>query len=272
MKIPDEVRRAVAFIGYQNKANGQFVPIGTSFFLGRDPIDDSKTSPRIYTVTARHVVEGLRSKGATQLVMRLNNKADGSSFSNFSIDLDNWFVHPTDGSIDVAIFERGISEEEDHLAIAFSMCATSDEIANHEVVVGDEVFISGLFTQHFGNEKNIPIVRVGNLSAMDEEKVSTISFGSIDAYLIECRSTGGLSGSPVFLNLGITRIIKGEFKQSSAPIVRLLGLMHGHYDIKDRGSEGQPSALNAGIGVVVPIEKVLEVVEQYEKVHPKKTK
>ena len=79
--------------------------------------------------------------------------------------------------------------------------------------------------------RNIPIVRIGNLASLDEEKVQTEG-GPIDAYLIEARSLGGLSGSPVFLNLGTVRQIKRQVvgAESGAPIIFLLGLIHGHYD------------------------------------------
>jgi hypothetical protein len=49
----------------------------------------------------------------------------------------------------------------------------------------------GLFSEHQGAERNIPIVRVGNIAAMPEEPVLTTSWGAIDAYLIEARSIGG---------------------------------------------------------------------------------
>lgn len=44
----------------------------------------------------------------------------------------------------------------------------------------------------------IPIVRVGNRASYPEQHVHTLDFGEMDAYLIEARSIGGLSGSPAF--------------------------------------------------------------------------
>jgi hypothetical protein len=63
MKIPDEVRKTVAFIGYQNKTNGETVSVGSMFFLGHDPAEGTTPSPRVYAVTARHIISGLRAKG-----------------------------------------------------------------------------------------------------------------------------------------------------------------------------------------------------------------
>ena len=77
---------------------------------------------------------------------------------------------------------------------------TEKVIKENEIEVGEEVFVTGLFSHHHGQSKNIPIVRVGNISAMPEEKIQTKEH-LMDAYLIEARSIGGLSGSPVFVIL-----------------------------------------------------------------------
>jgi hypothetical protein len=71
---------------------------------------------------------------------------------------------------------------------------------------------------------------VGNLAALSEEKISIGSGKEIEGYLIEARSIGGLSGSPVFLNLGSVRSIGGQVKHALGIPTRifLLGLIHGH--------------------------------------------
>jgi len=102
-------------------------------------------------------------------------------------------------------------------------------------------------------------VRVGNLAALDEENVET-AMGPLDAYLIEARSVGGLSGSPVFLNLGTSRYKKGQQVTSHrGPIILLLGLIHGHFDVPfaqvvaDAESLGlTPEKINTGIAIVTP--------------------
>jgi hypothetical protein len=54
-----------------------------------------------------------------------------------------------------------------------------------------------LRAHHTGDLKNVPIVRVGNLASYPSEQIQTRAFGRMEAYLIEARSIGGLSGSPV---------------------------------------------------------------------------
>ena len=173
------------------------------------------------------------------------------------------------------MIRTGIPPEWDHLIIPLSMCVTPQTLVSNEVGLGDEVFVVGLFRHHHGTLKNIPIVRVGNLAALTEEKVSTKDFGLVDAYLIEARSIGGLSGSPVFMNLGVVRYVGGAVKHAhGGPIFFLLGLIHGHYDVPSSAVDGvsedateteqlSSERVNTGIAIVVPMEKIVEVMNAH---------
>lgn len=78
--------------------------------------------------------------------------------------------------------------------------ADEADIEAHAIGIGDEVLMVGLFTKRYGYRKNIPIVRGGIISAMPEEPIEDQETGNLyDAYLIEIRSIGGLSGSPVIV-------------------------------------------------------------------------
>ena len=161
----------------------------------------------------------------------------------------------------------------DHLIFPLSLCVTESVLIDHAVGLGDEVFITGLFKHHSGVKRNIPIVRVGNLAALSEEKVFTKKYGPMEAYLIEARSIGGLSGSPVFLNLGLTRYIEKEIKHAQGgPIFFLLGLIHGHYDVINSSEDNEINLsedaltndkVNSGIAIVVPMYKINEAIQKY---------
>jgi hypothetical protein len=266
MKVPDVIRKTVAFACYHNKVTDRLEPIGSAFFVGHNPKQGETISPRCYVVTAKHVLDSLRVRGCEEIGLRLNSNTDQSPFIEIRSRLDAWFTHPTDPTIDVAILQMGIPKTADHLVIPFSLAATPQNLADQEVGVGDEVFISGLFRHHFGNKKNIPIIRVGNLAALNEERIQT-SLGEADAYLIEARSLGGLSGSPVFVNLGTVRHIGGETKFSTGgSMLLLLGLVHGHID-----GNAEAEKINSGIAIVVPIAHVLDVIEKYETQHELKS-
>jgi hypothetical protein len=94
---------------------------------------------------------------------------------------------------------------------------------------------------------------------MPQEPIKT-RYGLADAYLIELRSIGGLSGSPVFVH---TRLLKDGKEQHT---LSWMGLMHGHWDIEedliDTLDDTDNQQLNVGIGIVVPANKILEITQQ----------
>jgi hypothetical protein len=165
-----------------------------------------------------------------------------------------WIEHPTDKLVDVSILDcTGFNFTSfDVLSLPAKRLTTTSLIRERSLQLGEEVFLAGLFSLHFGKERNIPIVRIGNVAAMPEEKIST-KLGAIDAYLIETRSIAGLSGSPVFTNLATNR-----FSSSRSGDYYLLGLMQGHWNTRE-SDEGK---VNVGVGIVVPSEKIMEVIDQ----------
>ncbi|MDX2073269.1 MAG: hypothetical protein SFX19_02760 [Alphaproteobacteria bacterium] len=269
MIIPPQVTQCVVFIGCQ-KVDGTFVYLGTAFYYGIQPQADEAYP--LYLVTARHVLDKVRSELLLDQVFIRVNLKDGTS-THYPANISDWYIHPTDDSVDVAIIRTGIPDEFDHIAVADQVCATDEILTKHEVALGDEVFITGLFRHHHGVKKNIPIARVGNLASMLIPQIMTEHCGEIEAYLIEARSIGGLSGSPVFLNLGITRSIQGQVKNATSgkPIFYLLGLVHGHFDVRTTeiddaiNDDGlSVDKVNTGIAIVVPFQKIKEVVVLYE--------
>jgi len=245
-------------------ATGDKALVGTAFMLGRSIPGTDKSF--IYVTTAKHVIEGIRKKGLKTVFLRFNLRDDNATW--FGVDLDVWRYHPSDSTVDVAVFHAKFPEGYDFLLYPVSEMATPDVVARHGIGCGDEVFIVGLFARHHGQQRNIPIVRIGNIAAMPEEPVDT-KMGPTFAYLIEARSIGGLSGSPVFAQLGPLRFRNGKPRLADGPhVFHLLGLIHGHWDI---GLSDAESALadtrgtrpvNVGIGIVVPASKILEVIEQ----------
>lgn len=185
-----------------------------------------------------------------------------------------WHEHPSDSSVDISVCKFSLTGERfDYLKLLETMVATDEIIKKESIGLGDEVFVTGLFVSHFGKFRNTPIVRVGNIASMPDEKVDTKDFGSIEAYLIEVRSIGGLSGSPVFVHLGLVRHIDGQVKFAQkvpvGGIFYLLGVMHGHWDRDENTIDGLAQDIdggwvNMGIGIVVPATKILEILYQPE--------
>jgi hypothetical protein len=182
----------------------------------------------------------------------------------------------------VAVTGWDVTEDEDVRSIPTSMFLTDEAPHEHFIGPGDEVFIMGLFTKMYGCSRNIPIVRTGNVAMMPGEMLPDVRIGGwrgeAEAYLVEARSIGGLSGSPTFVRETVsqTLTIKSRTRarrgQTQVPgDFYLLGLMHGHWSIlpEDRNkakiiADKSPDRVNLGIAVVVPAKKILEVLNHPE--------
>lgn len=244
MRIEESLLNCVAFIGLQ-KADQSFELLGTVFFIV-DIKNDLPTS--VYAVTAKHIIDTIRDKSLDDVFIRFNLKNGGCRWEAVQ-GVSKWLYHPKKENVDVAICPVVPPDGNDHLF--FGVNSPTPAVEN--LHLGQEVFITGLFRYHFGENKNLPIVRVGNLATLDVEKLNTTDYGLMDARLIEVRSIGGLSGAPVFYHTG------SEY--------RLLGLIHGHYDVEksriDEAAEDsmkKDGSVNTGIAIVVPVEKILETI------------
>ncbi len=263
MFVPDNIRKCVVFIGY--KTNTGNMKLAGTAFLGLREIDEDGTK-FAYLITAKHVMDRIRERLCHSAFLRVNCK-DGSA-QWVESDLSHWYYHPDDALVDVAIAHYHNPGDLDHLVFPLSHSINDERLSKYSIGLGDEVIVVGLFSQHHGTQKNIPIVRVGNIAAMPEEKIFADKWGAIDAYLIEARSLGGLSGSPVFVNLGSSRLIDGKVCPLETSSQYLLGLVHGHWNLgqadRDSISEdwNREEPINLGIAIVIPASKIWEVISQ----------
>jgi hypothetical protein len=270
MFVPDRARRCVLFLGI--KERGVFKPRATAFVIEIEDLQHRWS----YLVTAEHVVSGLLT-GNYDIWIRINSKTVAPD--ELKIEPEQWCYHPNteQAKVDVAIAPIVFDQDNDLSPVPIfgphSVAANSDLIKETKIGVGDEVVVTGLFRSHYGQQRNVPITRVGNIAMLENEPVKTLYAGYIDAYLIEARSIGGLSGSPVFVNIPAIRIVDGKAIASEKPVYQLylLGLMHGHFDVEDLNSDvvledekDSSSGIHSGIGVVVPVEKIIETVMQPE--------
>ena len=270
MLVPERARKCVLFVGA--KPAGKFVPRATAFAVR---IHDHQHLFH-YLVTAEHVVSALLRKDH-DIWVRANSKSGPPD--EVKIGLQDWSFHPDAAysGADVAVAPLSFDGNTDLDPVPIvgpdSVAATHDVITKTGIGVGDEAVITGLFLSHHGQQKNVPITRIGNIAMLDGEPVTTKYCGDLNAYLIEARSIGGLSGSPVFAHLPAIRTIDGKttlpYTQASIFQLYLLGLVHGHFDIQNLNSdavledgERAISGIHSGIGVVIPVEKIIETVMQ----------
>jgi hypothetical protein len=162
----------------------------------------------------------------------------------------------------------------DVICVSTKGFVTDASIKENDIGIGDEVFSVGLFSFAAGEKANMPIVRTGNISMLPVDQIQIDTGGDstfTDVYLVEARSIGGLSGSPVFVRptayvvafAGLEATTKVAGVSGGPPL--LLGLMHGHWDINEadinRYDLGHSRrGVNVGIGIVIPAKKILELL------------
>ena len=263
MRIADRLLKCVGFVSrYEpdDEGGSRLRFGGTAFIVG--VLMDGNIG-LAHLVTARHVVEAIEP-GETVITM---NAKDGMSLS-LRTGSQKWFYHPTEkDSVDVAVMPFGSPRfnEYDIQWIPEQMFATDQRIADFEIGLGDELFIIGLFTRFFGRTTLTPIVRTGNIAMTPKDKLPAKGFGEMEAYLVEGRSIGGLSGSPAF----VRNTVKTPMQTTGGKLTamsglggsHLLGLVHGHWDVPPTFSNmEQAEAVNMGVSIVVPAKKILETL------------
>jgi hypothetical protein len=279
MNIPPAMTDCVCFV--YAEIDGKARPVGTAFFMAM-PIADKGDA--IVVVTALHVIANIEQRNG-KVLLRVNTK-DGKVFT-LPIAISSW-VKPdqSDEFVDVCFAPWQVPWEGPFAFQYFSakIAATADVMEQRQLGVGNEVAFAGLFVNHYGQKRNEPIVRFGTIAAIPREPVSTTySSGTeieVEAYLIESRSVGGLSGSPVFVDPGLFRITADgnrEWRPTGEPGGYLLGVMHGHWDAPKEAIEADATQaadadffgakkeyINLGIALVTPIDKLLKVIRESE--------
>lgn len=268
MFVPNQIRKCVAYVGLRRSANTDEIRwCGTCFFVGVNLIESRFMA---VLVTARHCIEYIAKESADGHVYIRINLTDGQSFSE-AVPASKWTLHNNE-SVDVAAMPVGFANNFDHSVIDPKLFLTEDDAKKYQVGIGDEVLIVGLFREHPGRARATPIVRIGNIAALLDEQVWTNKYGRIDATLIECRSIGGLSGSPVFVTLDpYVTFPKGSIITASGigrgSTLRCIGLIHGHFDSGSsiditEEDAGLGASINMGIAIVVPVQKIREILNQ----------
>lgn len=279
--IPNDLLKCVVFLGYRDE-HEQYHFTGSGFWISRPGPSDIRDVYRpAYLATAAHVIATIKKESADGRVwMRVNTKQGVQEWRE--TPLQCWATHPDD-SVDIAVLKIGIDEAFDHVAWPMEACVTDDSLdtvdtGDRKVELGDELCFAGLFWPHTGDKKNIPIVRIGTVAALRNEPVVNRDGLPMDAYLVESRSVGGVSGSPVFIDIITAKTIlpptsgymAGAYNPQSKARLKLFGVVHGHF-----GDDLEPDAVaddgkeklhvNMGIAMVIPAEKIIEVLDRFTK-------
>jgi len=226
----------------------------------------SRHTPHFYphVVTNAHVVDhGHR-------FVRLNKK--GGDVVVLKTKPEDWTVSVDD---DLAVLPTYFPPEAIAVSIFTDMFLDeSCMVEGWPIYPGDEVLFYGRFVGYDGKEQNKPVMRFGNVAMLPDDK-ATVRVNDRDqvAFLVECRSLSGFSGSPAFVRLADSRL---PAPGSSSPEgwiprgTRFLGIDCGHFPFwssvyaeKTKSSSRHPGMFvetNSGIAVVIPSWRVLNAL------------
>jgi hypothetical protein len=246
------------------------VPHATAFLVRIEEGGQAWT----YLITARHNIK----KAKNPVRVRYNDKS--KKIAHFDLKKADW---ECDDTTDVAAYlfygPRREPPQVEHISIPVQQFVNADltysgpplsaASAKPVVALGDELVFVGLFSQYSGATRNVPIVRFGHVAALPGEE---ITFRVDDAnnfkttgFLAECKSWGGVSGSPVLWTTTMkgrkkeTEMMKGPEEEFT--VSGLLGLVSAHFDVlQDAKRTGQFAAddgnivtpVNSGVAVITP--------------------
>lgn len=223
----------------------------------------------LYAVTNKHVI-----KNATTL--RLNTR-DGKKAILPTIRGD-WITHASGDDLAACLISFDPKDYKfNHVPRASFL--SKEIVKDFNIGPGDDVFMVGRFINHEGRQANLPTVRFGNIGQMPWETVKQDDGFEQESFLVEVRSIGGYSGSPIFAFIPAASARPGV-KDWATPekILRshgpwLLGVDWGYINnwepVRRENGEpvnpGNPAAmqvrLNKGMAAAVPAWKLAELLD-----------
>ncbi len=157
--INPTVRKCVAFLGRIQKGEEKIV--ATAFFV------QIKVEHLffVYLVTAGHIIKNTKSRDYSddRIVYLLLNAKSGTRFQAIRSRIKDWYFHPTDDAVDIAVLPLKISPEADHTALDFEPSPRVEaEPTRWWFDIGTDVFITGLFLSAFWRPKEHTDYQDGN--------------------------------------------------------------------------------------------------------------
>jgi hypothetical protein len=288
--VPKEYFQTVLFlcVGKPHKGITRRVPQATAFFV-RVPLNSNPPAGVDYVITARHCIEEAREYDS--LYVRINKKVGG--FIEIATRVGDWLTHDAADVAAIPILATALPSGVEPADLDQASLKLADfvgpgpeykYIGEHplfgkvevQLRTGHEIFFLGLFTQHYGHERNLPVARFGHISRMPsslEVQSGGTRFEAV-AYLAEFHSWGGHSGSPVFFLHPM--MLRTDYVDDQGSVTRMrddlvhissfMGLISGHYDIRTKAKTtgdvlGRVQVrLNSGIAIVTPAEAVKQLL------------
>jgi hypothetical protein len=292
LQIPEGHLNTTAFLCQERttEAGVQIIPVATAFFV----TDRAMPAPfPVWAVTGRHCIQEARAAGLPTY-LRVNTP---DSHVDIAMAPDGWH-ESNEADVAAAYLHGSITEaavpldqfvdDDDHYRDPVENPA-KPSAGRQTVSVGHEVFVVGLFSQHAGENRNLPIARFGNVARPPLEPISVTRRDKTreiirEGYLVESGSFGGHNGSPVFwaqppAQVDTTDPALGPHRNNRTagragnipasdpqPIIALMGIVSAHFDIpREANTEGDLLAkviteINAGLAVVTPAHYIKRLI------------
>jgi hypothetical protein len=263
MRLPNEFRNSVVFLGTAERY-GEVRYRGTAFLVGV-PVPGLKNLYHTYLATAGHSIKRAQNT-ASRLFVRWNTNDGESVVVETTTD---WFFHD-DEAVDLALLDVEVPNTREIGLVPVEAFATDELLKEHDFGLGDEVVATGLFYFRQGKRRNLPVLRTGIVASMpDEPFTDEVSGLPYDAYLIEMRSFGGLSGTPVFtvIHRGMLMNRPGRVFSSLVHQLALIGVVRGHWNVKKEQNDffaDDVEQANVGLTIVTPAQKLTELLMRDE--------
>lgn len=250
-------------MGFLDEDGWSRQPIGT-FFLVKQDLGPG-ASDVWYAVTCRHVIEEFKRSNLPQKTMFVRaNDAQGLAVDS-PISVDEWIFGE---GVDIAVTKWT------HQRVGMSWAYPIERGQPFGFFHGQNVFFIGMFSLVPGFISVQPVVRTGTIArfltqvplCFVEDPEERIPCG---VHLVEMRSWGGESGSPVFFyDDRFEPETPYAFDPGYGPGHEhrpgLMGVLHGQFEIEQSVTRGKKQVgstqLNSGIGVVIPMGDIIRTL------------
>jgi hypothetical protein len=262
-RIPDQIRECVVYIYPDEESADEGSRAGGSGFVVGVQSKSLHERHFVYVVTNRHAIRNCKNP-----VIRFNTKQGGLGI--LTTGNEDWQFH--DNCDDLAAISIDLRAPYTYQFLPESLFLTKELVEQYDIGPGDDVFFVGRFVDHEGKQKNWPALRFGHISMMPWEPIPQEGSGILqESFVVEGRSIGGFSGSPVFVSIPPLTERPG---MGTLELVRygpwLMGIDWGHLNVceavLDAVGKPHPDKLfvkaNSGMSCVVPAWKLRELLDQ----------
>jgi hypothetical protein len=260
-RIDDRLLSTVVYLYESRSAAKKGVAAGGSGFLVNMPYDQNPELRQTYVVTNKHVLDGGFH------AVRVNTEpTEPDRIDVIETDPGAWTSVKED---DIAVIAVSLPEAVRWSSFGPAEFITPEILVEQQLGPGDEIVLLGRLVTHAGIQKNNPAVRFGNLSIMADEPVQ-LDTGSQEAFVVECRSIAGLSGSAVLVYpalAGPGPVLR--MRMVGTPEFHLLGIDCAHiplwrpvYEEDKRTKTTFRVEANTGMSAVIPAWRILNLLNQ----------